>query len=243
MLLLRLLKRRNNSFICYLPSVDTKHLNIYTLLILSLLSCTSGHKIQRKGEPWQNKMQEVPGRIEFEFYDEGGEGIAYHDSDSVNNGSGKLNPANGSFLNEFRMKEGVDISYTKPNHIDDNPYNQVARDMNKFYVGWTKPGEWINYTVKVNKAGRYPIGLLYTANGYGTISFDVDGRDATGPLKINSTFNSLDTISWRQWHHWNKSDSIGSVTLKKGVHILTLHIVMNGNMNLDYMDLETNLKK
>jgi Carbohydrate binding module (family 6) len=223
--------------------VDTKHLNIYTLLLLSLLSCTSGHKIQRKVEPWQNKMQEVPGRIEFEFYDEGGEGIAYHDSDSVNNGSGKLNPANGSFLNEFRMKEGVDISYTKPNHIDDNPYNQVARDMNKFYVGWTKPGEWINYTVKVNKAGRYPIGLLYTANGDGTISFDVDGRDATGPLKINSTFNSLDTISWRQWHHWNKSDSIGSVTLKKGVHVLTLHIVMNGNMNLDYMDLETNLKK
>ncbi len=212
------------------------------LLIVSLLSCTAQVKIQNKGEPWQNNMQQVPGRIEFEYYNEGGEGISYHDSDSVNNGSGKLNPANGTFLNEFRMKEGVDISYTKPNHIDDNPFNKVPRDMNKFYVGWTKPGEWINYSVNVNEAGKYTIGLLYTSNGDGAISFDVDGMDATGLLKINSTYDSRDTISWRQWHHWNKSDSIGSVTLEKGIHVLTLHIVANGNMNLDYMDLETRQK-
>jgi len=210
----------------------------YTLLFVSLFSYTLGQKIQNNGEPWQNKIQQVPGRIEFEYYNEGGEGIAYHDSDSVNNGSGKLNPANGTFLNEFRMKEGVDISYTKSNNIDDNPFNKVPRDMNKFYVGWTKPGEWINYTVKVNEAGRYRIALLYTSNGDGTISFDVDGKDATGPLNINSTFDPRDTISWRQWHHWNKSDSIGSVKLEKGIHVLTLHIVTNGNMNLDYMDLD-----
>jgi hypothetical protein len=214
-------------------------MNIYAFLILiSLLSCTISGKTQNQGEPWQNKMQEVPGRIEFEYYNEGGEGIAYHDSDSVNNGSGKLNPANGTFLNEFRMKEGVDISYTKSNNIDDNPFNKDPRDMNKFYVGWTKPGEWINYTVKVNEAGSYRMGLMYTSNGDGTISFDVDGKDATGPLKINSTYDPRDTISWRQWHHWNKSDSIGSIMLEKGIHVLTLHIITNGNMNLDYMDLE-----
>jgi hypothetical protein len=211
---------------------------IYTLLTLAFLSCNSQRKIHHAGQPWQNKMQQVPGRIEFEFYNEGGEGIAYHDSDSVNNGSGKLNPANGSFLNEFRMKEGVDISYTKPKPIDNNPFNLVPRDLNKLYVGWTKPGEWINYTINVNESARYPIGLLYTSNGDGTISFDVDGKDATGPIKIISTFDSRDSISWRQWHHWNRSDSIGSITLKKGIHFLTVRIVTNGNMNLDYMDLE-----
>jgi hypothetical protein len=210
----------------------------YGLLFISAFSCTTDSKIQNKGEPWENKMQQVPGRIEFEYYNQGGEGVAYHDSDSVNNGSGKLNPANGTFLNEFRMKEGVDISYTKPGNIDDNLFNKVQRDMNKLYVGWTKPGEWINYTVNVNEADKYPIALLYTSNGDGTISFDVDGKDATGPLRINSTFDLRDTISWRQWHHWNKSDSIGSVTLEKGIHVLTLHIITNGNMNLDYMDLK-----
>jgi hypothetical protein len=214
----------------------------HCLLLVSVLSCHSSSKIQQKGEPWHNEMQQIPGRIEFEYYDEGGEGVAYHDSDSVNNGSGKLNPANGTYLNEFRMKERVDISYTKPGNIDDNAFNKVLRDMNKLYVGWTKPGEWINYTVKVNETGRYSISLLYTSNGDGTISFDVDGKDVTGSLKINSTYDSRDTISWRQWHHWNKADSVGSITLRKGIQILTLHIVTNGNMNLDYMDLTTALK-
>ena len=57
------------------------------------------------------------------------------------------------------MKEAVDISYTKPGNIDDNAFNEVPRDMNKLYVGWTKPGEWINYTVQVNETGGYSIRL------------------------------------------------------------------------------------
>src|SRR3954470_479415 len=112
------------------------------LLIAFVLICVSCPKVHAQSTAWQNNMQQVPGRIEFEFYDEGGERVAYHDSDSTNNGSGKLNPPNGTFLNEFRMKEGVDISYTKPRSIDDNPFNKVPRDMDKLYVGWTKPGEW-----------------------------------------------------------------------------------------------------
>src|SRR5579864_7232683 len=88
------------------------------LLLNSVLICAFSPKLNGQSAPWQNTMQQVPGRIEFEYYDEGGEGVAYHDSDSVNNGSGKLNPANGTFLNEFRMKEGVDISYAKSHNID-----------------------------------------------------------------------------------------------------------------------------
>src|SRR5271170_4270891 len=57
--------------------------------------------------------QKIPGRVECAYYDSGGEGTAYHDSDAKNNGSGALNPADGSYLNQFRMDEGVDISYTK----------------------------------------------------------------------------------------------------------------------------------
>src|SRR5579872_3827774 len=126
-----------------------------SLLLASVFICVSNSKILGQSTPWQNKIQQIPGRIEFEYYDEGGEGVAYHDFDSTNNGSGKLNPPNGTFLNEFRMKEGVDISYTKPGNIDDNLFNKVPRDMNKLYVGWTKPGEWINYTVEVKETGRY----------------------------------------------------------------------------------------
>jgi len=208
------------------------------LLIVCIFSCSPAYKTMHAGKPWQNKTQTIPGRVECEFYNEGGEGIAYHDSDSINNGSGKLNPANGTYLNEFRMKEGVDISYTKPHGIDDNPYNRVPRDMGQLYVGWTKPGEWINYTVQVKQTATYNIGLMYTANGDGAISFDLDGKSITGPLKVSSTHDDRDTVAWRQWHHWNKADSLTSVTLKKGIHILTLHVVANGNMNFDYLEFK-----
>jgi hypothetical protein len=211
---------------------------LIALLLLTAFSCTPRYKTMNAGRPWQNKMQLIPGRVECEYYNEGGEGIAYHDSDSINNGSGKLNPANGSFLNEFRMNEGVDISYTKPHGIDDNPYNKVPRDMDQLYVGWTKPGEWINYTVKVNRSGNYKVGLMYTANGDGIISLDIDGKDITGPLKITSTHDDRDTVQWRQWHHWNKSDSLTTINLKGGIHILTLHVVSNGNMNFDYLEFK-----
>src|SRR6478672_3255362 len=84
---------------------------------------------------WQ--LQTIPGKIQCELYDRGGESVSYHDTDSINNGSGKLNPANGNYLNEFRMKEGVDISYTKSNNVDSNPYNKVEPVIGQLYVGWT----------------------------------------------------------------------------------------------------------
>jgi hypothetical protein len=188
------------------------------------------------GKPWNDSIQQIPGKIQCEFYDRGGEGIAYHDHDSINNGSGKLNPANGTFLNEFRINEGVDISYTKSNDIDNNPYNVVSPVMNQLYVGWTEPGEWINYSVKVNKSGTYNIGLMYTASGTGGISLTLDGKQLTSEIVIPSTRNDQETIAWRQWHHWNRIDSLATVKLKKGIHILTLKTVSNGNMNYDYLE-------
>ena len=107
-----------------------------------------------KGKPWNKHAQLIPGKIQCEWYDLGGEGIGYHDKDSINNGSGKLNPANGTFLNEFRMKEGVDISYTKARDIDNNPYNLVEPFIGDLYVGWTEPNEWINFSIKVKMCIR-----------------------------------------------------------------------------------------
>ena len=99
------------------------------------------------------------GKIQCEYYDFGGEGIAYHESDSVNSGSGNYNPADGTYLNEFRINESVDISYTKSGDIDDNIFNMVDPEMNQLYIGWTNPGEWTKYTVDVKSSGRYRIGM------------------------------------------------------------------------------------
>lgn len=205
-------------------------------VLLTLFVTNSSTAQKYKGKPWKGTVPQIPGKLQCELYDIGGEGVAYHDSDSINNGSGKLNPANGTFLNEFRMKEGVDISYTKSKEIDNNPYNLVEPKMDQLYVGWTTPGEWIKYTIKVNKSGAYIIGLMYTASGDGGISFDLDGKPLTPELKVPSTRKEKETTAWRQWHHWNRIDSLTTVKLKKGIHVLTFKTISNGNMNYDYLD-------
>src|ERR1700690_1127104 len=120
-----------------------------------LSGCASAGMKQYQGKPFQDSRhpggpQKIPGRVQCAWYDLGGEGVAYHDSDATNNGSGVLNPANGTYLNEFRMREGVDISYVKlRDEIDNNPYNLVPPPDKLLYVGWTEPGEWFNLTVDV----------------------------------------------------------------------------------------------
>ncbi|MHC5144626.1 MAG: carbohydrate-binding protein [Planctomycetota bacterium] len=178
----------------------------------------------------------IPGKVQCEYYDLGGEGTAYHDSDGINSGSGNLNPADGSYLNEFRINEAVDISYTKDGGVDDTKYNWVQPRMKQLYVGWTEPGEWLNYTVDVQQSGRYFVGLAYTANDDGQISLSVDNQDVTGPLDIPSTYHAGDKEAWRQWHHWNYLNNLTQIELKEGAHVLTLHTVSNGNMNYDFLE-------
>jgi hypothetical protein len=191
---------------------------------------------------YKSGPQKIPGTVMCAYYDLGGEGVAYHDSDAKNNGSGALNPANGTYLNEFRMNEGVDTSYTKfglDPKIDDNPHNKVVPPAGLLYVGWTEPGEWFNLTVEAAEAAEYSVDLLYTSNRGGTIALDVNGSPVTGPLKIASTYDEAETVAWRQWHHWNVAHDLTCIRLNKGRNVLTLRTLSEGQMN--YATLTFNL--
>ena len=173
------------------------------------------------------------------YYDEGGEGVAYHDSDAVNHGSGELNPLDGSYLHAFRVHEGVDISYVKVGRqpaVDDNPFNQVSPPAEQFYVGWTRPGEWLKYTVNVAEGAIYSVDLLYTSHQGGQVGLDLDGKTLTSPLTLTSTASPSDPLAWRQWHHWNLVKNLAAVRLPAGVHVLTLRILTEGEMNLAYFN-------
>lgn len=199
-----------------------------------------------KGTPYEDSRyhegaQKIPGKIYCAYYDRGGEGVAYHDTDAKNNGSGALNPADGTYLNEFRKGEGVDTSYTKfgrDPQIDDSAYERVQPPANLLYVGWTEPGEWFNLTVDAARSGDYAADLLYTSNRGGTISLDVNGEAATAALTIDSTFNEADPVAWRQWHHWNIAPRLVKIRLPAGKSVVTVHILTEGNMNLGVLDFK-----
>jgi hypothetical protein len=219
---------------------------VFGIILLSMLfleACNSNKSVGNyEGLPFEdlvykNGAQKVPGKLQCEYYDMGGEGVAFHDNDSINSGSGGLNKADGSYLHEFRIDEAVDISYTKFQDppIDNSAYNFVDPEKDQLYVGWTAPGEWTKYTIDVQTEGAYSLDLMYTANQIGTISFSVNDMDVNGPISIPSTFVEADTLAFRQWHHWNYIENIAEIQLKEGIQTFTIHTLEIGSMNYDFI--------
>ncbi len=87
--------------------------------------------------------------MECAFFDEGGEGVAYHDTDPINVLSGVLNQQKKSstaksapYYWNFRRDEGVDISYTK-DFADFGHPNLVEPPENQLYIGSASDGEMV----------------------------------------------------------------------------------------------------
>ncbi len=110
----------------------------------------------------------VPGTIEAEDFDAGGEGTGYHDVEASNLGD------------VYRTAEGVDIEYSS------------AAD--SYVVGWMRPSEWLQYTVNVTKAGTYDVAFkVATPNSGASLKLAVDGSD-TATISVPNT-GSWDTYS------------------------------------------------
>jgi hypothetical protein len=169
--------------------------------------------------------QRIPGIVQCALFDLGGEGVAYHDSDAVNHGSGELNaeplhqrPHAGPYVWGFRKDEGVDVSYVK-DFADLNHPNPVSPLVNQLYIGWTADGEWVNYTVDVAAPGRYEVRALYSKDA-NTLTFDVDGAHALAARLPVATEN---------WHTWNYA-LIGTLAFKAaGRHVVTFHYGTGNN--------------
>jgi hypothetical protein len=190
----------------------------------------AGDSAGYQGKPFSDAFHKtgipnIPGIIQCALYDLGGEGVAYHDTDAVNNGSGKLNlesthqrPHASEYIWHFRKDEGVDLSFVK-DFADLNHTNLVSPQINQFYIGWTENGEWCNYTVNVLRTGVYRIKALYSYQT-NTISFDIDGKPATTcrlPVPTPS------------YHHWNFAE-IGTIEFPKvGPQLLTFHYGQGNN--------------
>ena len=220
----------------------------YICLLLMLAPMTEGSVPKGyKGKPFRDAShtsgaQVIPGRLQAALYDLGGEGVAYHDTDKINHGSGELNYTKGhceegvpEYICHFRENEGVDISYVKK-LADLNHPSPVLPEWQQLYVGWEENGEWVNYTVDVKKAGRYRIVAMYSHTAQ-TIQFSLNNEPAADcklPLDPWSLYPERHDPAWMVYHTWNKADCGEIVFPKKGLQLLTLHY-KQGN-NLAYFD-------
>ena len=142
-------------------------------------------------QPYDGKIAEIPGKVEAENYDVPGTGkgnATYKDNDSENKGG------------QYR-EDGVDIEQGGDNYA----------------IGYSEAGEWLEYTVKVTKAGAYPL-VVHAASGSesSSIQFSVDGENVTEEIAVPKTGED-----WSVYEDINA----GTVDLKEGEHIVRLTIV------------------
>jgi len=216
-----------------------------TLILISATAGINSLKAQipdgYKGVPYRdsvykgNKLnpigaQMIPGRVELAYYDLGGEGVAYHDSNPKNEGAflnirnGELRPGISQYIASFRKNEGVDINYTK-DIVDFNHPNKVDPKVNQLYIGWQEEEEWTNYTVYVNHEGKYIIYTVYSS---------IENNPAE--LWINNKFASKLTFPeiTGNLHSWTQAE-IGTIIFPgKGFYLLT--VKYSKGVNYGYLD-------
>jgi hypothetical protein len=107
------------------------------------------------------KVVNVPGKIQAEDYDNGGQGTAYNDADATNNGGG------------YRT-DGVDMEATTD---AGGGYN----------VGWTGNGEWLEYSLANVATGTYNISVRVAAPAAGgSVQVTLGGANL-GTATVNAT--------------------------------------------------------
>ena len=92
--------------------------------------------IRQVREPFLGFPLPIPGIIEAEDFDKGGEGLAYHDIDASN------------ITGDYRPNEGVDI------------YDRLG---NGYHIGNALTNEWVSYTVAVQTEGWYNVSTQIAA--------------------------------------------------------------------------------
>ncbi len=115
--------------------------------------------------PYNDVMHTIPGKIEFEDYDEGGQNRAYYDADMENQGK------------QYR-EDRVDIVTVAP---DDDPSEGYA-------IGFTNEGEWLEYSVQVKESKAYEYELR-TACGLNTsgIQLFLDDKEVSQEIEVPNT--------------------------------------------------------
>jgi hypothetical protein len=101
----------------------------------------------------------LPGTIQAEDFDAGGNGSAYRDTTTGNTGG------------KYRSTD-VDIESCSEGGYD---------------VGWTASGEWLNYTVDVAAAGTYNLDLRVASATGGSVYVHFNGVNETGTLSVPNT--------------------------------------------------------
>lgn len=158
-------------------------------------------------EAFSGEPAAIPGVIEAENYDKGGNRFSFYDKDASNKG-------------EIYREDAVDVVT-----LDGATCNGDA--CKGYAIGYTEAGEWLEYSVKVAADGKYGVRAnVATASETSKIQLLVDGK----VLLDTITIDKVDTT----WNVYKEMD-IGTANLTAGEHILRL-VIAGSYVNVDWLE-------
>jgi Carbohydrate binding module (family 6)/PLD-like domain len=139
----------------------------------------------------------LPGIVQAENFDVGGAGVSYGDAATGNRGG------------VYRTGD-VDIDATA------DPGSAGH------YVGWTRVGEYLEYTVNVTQTRTYSVGIRVANVGSGaTFRILVDGVDRSGPISLPNTG------AWDSW----QTITVSGIPLTQGQRVIRLEMLTRNAEN------------
>lgn len=165
-------------------------------------------KVNGKRVPYSNSPIEIPGIIQAERFDKGGEGMTFHDSDSERQGD----------TNYRSDGEGVDF----------------VKGNGGTCIGYTAANEWMEYTVDVKQAGTYTYAATVssgvTGSGF-TIGLNKSGRIVSlAKVNVPQTANN-------DWSKYTVVEGELTRELAEGEQIIRITI-NGANCNIDKIELK-----
>lgn len=139
---------------------DSGGVNIRYVKLVAGASTTTPTSSGATSGPYNGSAVAIPGKVTAAYFDNGGEGVGYHDTTSGNSGGAV-------------RSTDVDIESSSEGGSD---------------IGWTAAGEWLNYTVNVGSGGSYTAQLRVASPNGGSMHIGFNGPSSVwSAVSIPST--------------------------------------------------------
>lgn len=180
-----------------------------TCIIAIVLATITVHTLTAQ-TPYRDTAQSIPGRIEAEDFDRGGEGKGYHDRTTKNQGLG-YRP------NEAPGIKGMTVPPGKPEWFKSNDGSPT--------IGWFFVGEWLKYTTDIKAAGTYDINIrVATPMNKKAFNIYIDDK----------LIDYIEVPNTGEYNRWVTVHSRGIKLKRAGPAVLTIQA---GGMDLYECDL------
>jgi hypothetical protein len=178
-----------------------------------------GFPADYKGKPYKGTPQEIPGRVEFENFDEGGLNVGFNTQHHEGDSSGK------AYRDDAKPQICVTSATENDKFVDGKKY--PSEDKESYYIGYTRPNDWVKCTVNVKKAGVYRVNTT-AANETKKMTFAISFNDVE-KAKVNGEGTG-------NYHIWKAHENICTVKLDAGLQVMKFQIGSEPHMNYDFLE-------